>query len=39
VSVSLQPLKALTVSLGYDALINTGHTSAQSGNVRVGYSF
>jgi fibronectin-binding autotransporter adhesin len=39
VSVSMQPTKAMTVSLGYDALINTTHASAQTANLKVGYQF
>ncbi|WP_321901430.1 autotransporter domain-containing protein [Paraburkholderia tropica] len=37
--VTLHPRKNLTVSLSYDALINTTHASAQQGEVRVGYQF
>jgi hypothetical protein len=29
----------LGVSLNYDTVINTGHTSAQQGSVRLGYQF
>ncbi len=39
VSVSMQPLKHLDVSLGYDALINTTHASAQAGSVQATYRF
>uniref|UniRef100_UPI00359407DA autotransporter outer membrane beta-barrel domain-containing protein n=1 Tax=Cupriavidus necator TaxID=106590 RepID=UPI00359407DA len=38
-SVSFRPTKATVVSLGYDALINTGHASAQSGYARFYYQF
>lgn len=38
-SVSLQASKATAVSLGLDALINTGHVSAQSAYVRVNHRF
>ncbi|QGZ66420.1 autotransporter domain-containing protein [Paraburkholderia acidisoli] len=37
--VTLHPKKNLSVSLSYDALINTTHASAQQGQVRVGYQF
>ncbi|WP_321786382.1 autotransporter domain-containing protein [Paraburkholderia sp. J94] len=37
--VTLHPRKHLSVSLSYDALINTTHASAQQGEVRVGYQF
>lgn len=37
--VTLHPKKNLSVSLSYDALINTTHASAQQGEVRVGYQF
>ncbi|WP_175425739.1 autotransporter outer membrane beta-barrel domain-containing protein [Trinickia violacea] len=39
VSVSMQPTKALKVSLGYDALINTTHASEQTASLKVGYQF
>ncbi len=39
VSVSMQPTKALTVSLGYDALINTTHASEQTGSLKAAYRF
>ncbi|WP_179401082.1 beta strand repeat-containing protein [Burkholderia guangdongensis] len=39
IGVSMQPLKSLTVAVRYDALINTGHASAQAANVQVGYQF
>jgi fibronectin-binding autotransporter adhesin len=39
VTVTVQPLKNLNVSLGYDALINTTHASAQAGTVKVNYRF
>jgi fibronectin-binding autotransporter adhesin len=39
VSVSMQPTKALTVSLSYDALINTTHASDQTASLKVGYHF
>lgn len=38
-SVSFHPSKAATVSLGFDALVNTGHASAQSGYARLDYRF
>ncbi|PMS12829.1 autotransporter domain-containing protein [Trinickia caryophylli] len=38
-SVSIHPTKAMTVSLGFDALVNTGHASAQSGHARLDYRF
>lgn len=37
--VSFHPKKNLSVSLDYDALINTTHASAQQGEVRLGYQF
>jgi fibronectin-binding autotransporter adhesin len=39
VSVGMQPTKNLKVSLGYDALINTTHASAQAGTLKVDYMF
>ncbi|MBN3760842.1 autotransporter outer membrane beta-barrel domain-containing protein [Burkholderia sp. Ac-20365] len=39
VSVSMRPTKAMSVSLGYDALINTTHASAQAANLKLGYQF
>jgi len=38
-SVTLHPAKHLDVSLGYDAVINTTHVSAQQGSLQVGYRF
>jgi hypothetical protein len=35
----MQPAKALSVSLGYDALIATGHASAQAASVKLDYRF
>jgi fibronectin-binding autotransporter adhesin len=39
VSVSMQPLNALTVSVGYDALIATSHASAQAATLKLDYRF
>jgi outer membrane autotransporter protein len=39
VSVSMQPTKALTVSVGYDALIATSHASAQAATLKLDYRF
>ena len=39
VSVSMRPTKAMSLSLGYDALINTTHASAQAANLKLGYQF
>jgi outer membrane autotransporter protein len=39
ISIGTQPAKNLTVSLGYDALINTTHASAQAGTLRADYRF
>ncbi|MCX4162594.1 autotransporter domain-containing protein [Paraburkholderia megapolitana] len=39
VSLQMEPTKAMTVSVGYDALINTTHASAQAASVKVGYTF
>jgi fibronectin-binding autotransporter adhesin len=39
VSVSVQPSKSLLLSLGYDAVIMTGHASAQAGSLKLSYSF
>jgi autotransporter-associated beta strand protein/autotransporter passenger strand-loop-strand repeat protein len=39
VSVSMQPTKALTVSVGYDALIATSHASAQAAGLKLDYRF
>jgi fibronectin-binding autotransporter adhesin len=39
VSLSMQPMKNVTISLGYDALINTAHASAQAGTLKVNYRF
>jgi hypothetical protein len=39
VSVGMRPAKALTVSLGYDALLAPGHASAQAANLKVDYEF
>ena len=38
-SITMHPKKNLDVSLGYDAVINTGHASVQQGSIRVGYQF
>jgi autotransporter passenger strand-loop-strand repeat protein len=38
-SIAMQPTKALTLSLDYDALISTGHASAQAARVRIDYRF
>ncbi len=38
-SVSMQPSKSTTVSLSYDALLNTSHASAQTASVKLGYQF
>jgi autotransporter-associated beta strand protein len=38
-SISLQPTKALTVSLGYDAVVNVSRVSAQTADVKVDYRF
>jgi len=38
-SVTLHPARHLDVSLGYDAVINTTHVSAQQGSLQVGYRF
>jgi autotransporter-associated beta strand protein len=39
VSLGMQPTKALSVSIDYDALIATGHASAQAAHLQVGYRF
>ena len=39
VSVSMRPAKALTVSIGYDAVLATSHASTQTGSLKVGYQF
>jgi autotransporter-associated beta strand protein len=39
ISIGTQPVKNLTVSLGYDTLINTTHASAQAGTLRADYRF
>ncbi len=39
VSLSMQPTKAMTVSVGYDTLINTTHASAQAASLKLGYRF
>ena len=39
ISVGMQPVKNLTVSLGYGALINTTHASAQAGSLRADCQF
>ncbi|MBK3824082.1 autotransporter outer membrane beta-barrel domain-containing protein [Paraburkholderia aspalathi] len=39
ISIGMQPVKDLAVSLGYDTLINTTHASAQAGTVRADYRF
>ncbi|MFD1554473.1 autotransporter domain-containing protein [Paraburkholderia silviterrae] len=39
IRVSMQPMKNLDVSLGYDALINTTHASAQAGSLQATYRF
>jgi fibronectin-binding autotransporter adhesin len=39
VSVGMKPSKAMTVSVGYDALIATSHASAQAATVRFDYKF
>ncbi|WP_429440750.1 autotransporter outer membrane beta-barrel domain-containing protein [Paraburkholderia sp. GAS33] len=39
ISIGTQPVKNLTVSLAYDALINTTHASAQTGTLRADYRF
>ena len=39
ISIGLQPVKNLMVSLGYDALINTTHASAQAGTLKAEYRF
>jgi len=39
ISVGMQPVKNLTVSLGYGALINTTHASAQAGTLRADCQF
>jgi autotransporter-associated beta strand protein len=39
ISIGLQPVKSLMVSLGYDALINTTHASAQAGTLKAEYRF
>ncbi|WP_133646334.1 autotransporter-associated beta strand repeat-containing protein [Paraburkholderia flava] len=39
VSLSMQPTKAMTVSVGYDTLINTTHASAQAASLKFGYQF
>jgi outer membrane autotransporter protein len=38
-SIGFRPSKATSISLGYDALINTGHASAQAGYARFEYQF
>ena len=38
-SVSMQPSKSTTVSLSYDALLDTSHASAQTASVKLGYQF
>ncbi|MCP3018181.1 hypothetical protein [Cupriavidus basilensis] len=38
-SVSLRPSKALTVSFAIDALINTGHASAQAASAKLDHRF
>ena len=38
-SVSMQPSKAITVSLSYDALLDTSHASAQTASLKLGYRF
>ena len=38
-SVSMQPSKSTTVSLSYDALLNTSHASAQTASLKFGYQF
>jgi outer membrane autotransporter protein len=39
VRVSMKPTRALTLSLGYDALFNTTHASAQAAKVNLDYRF
>jgi outer membrane autotransporter protein len=39
IGIAVQPIKSLTVSVDYDALIATGHTSAQAAHLWVGYRF
>ncbi|MGE8635197.1 MAG: autotransporter outer membrane beta-barrel domain-containing protein, partial [Achromobacter piechaudii] len=39
VSIGFRPSKATSISVGYDALINTGHASAQTGYARFAYQF
>ncbi|CAD6562021.1 hypothetical protein LMG27952_07658 [Paraburkholderia hiiakae] len=39
VTLGMQPAKNLTISLGYDALINTTHASAQAGSLKANYRF
>jgi fibronectin-binding autotransporter adhesin len=39
ISIGMQPVKNLTVSLGYDALIDTTHASAQAGTLKADYRF
>ncbi|WP_338616449.1 autotransporter domain-containing protein [Achromobacter sp. E1] len=38
-SIGFRPSKTTSISLGYDALINTGHASAQAGYARFEYQF
>ncbi|MDH0090327.1 autotransporter domain-containing protein [Achromobacter mucicolens] len=38
-SIGFRPSKATAISVGYDALINTGHASAQAGYARFEYQF
>ncbi|MDG9967934.1 autotransporter-associated beta strand repeat-containing protein [Achromobacter mucicolens] len=38
-SIGFRPSKATSISVGYDALINTGHASAQAGYARFEYQF
>lgn len=39
ISIGMQPVKNLMVSLGYDALINTTHASAQAATLKANYRF
>ena len=39
ISIGMQPVKNLRLSLGYDTLINTTHASAQAGTLRADYRF
>ncbi|MGT2508855.1 autotransporter outer membrane beta-barrel domain-containing protein [Cupriavidus basilensis] len=38
-SVSLHPSKSLTVAFAFDALLNTGHASAQAASAKLDYRF